>query len=389
MNAAETLLLQQMQQMAASFSLPRTGGSKDQSTSFQDMMEQAGKDTGAVEKEATETGSQSKKEPVQEKPEETAPVQEEQKDQETEKPQELHGDSNAMVYMMDLFRPEIVEAAEAEVLPETAPVELAAEAGEAIVPTAEAPEEAAPQAAAETAEIAEKPAEEAAPQELSRQESAEQTDRPAAETAEAPQQEVQRETVQREEAPVLRDETAEEAPEETKGEAAELNQPVFRNVEDTPVKVGEAQKPVDTQKPDMDEKLAAAIRQAAEDGAQRLEIKLSPANLGSITIEMTRDAGGALQVVLHAATGRAESLLTQHLDGLHAALQNYGQGQQVHVEVQRGQESQEQHMFQQADPDGRGQQHHERRQKQEEQPERSEDFLQRLRLGLISLDEAG
>ena len=44
MNVAENLLLQQMQQMAASFSLPQTGTSKDQSTSFQDMMEQAGKD---------------------------------------------------------------------------------------------------------------------------------------------------------------------------------------------------------------------------------------------------------------------------------------------------------------------------------------------------------
>lgn len=375
-----------MQQMAASFSLPQTGTSKDQSTSFQDMMEQAGKDTGAVEKETPESDDQGKKEPVQGEQEEKAPVQETEKDQETGKPQELHGDPNAMACMMELFRPEIVDAPQMEAA-EAAPVESSAAPAEALLPGTEAETAAAPETA-EMIQTAEEPAAEAAPEELPEQEVLQQTDRPAEETADAPQQEVQREAVRREDAPVLRDATVEESPEEAKGEAAELSQPVFRDAETAPVKVGEAQRTVDTQEPDMDGKLAAAIRQATEEGAQRLELKLSPANLGSITIEMTRDVSGALQIVLHAATGRAESLLTAHLDGLHAALQNYGQGQQVHVEVQRGQESQEQHMFQQADPDGQGQHHQRQQQKREETPERSEDFLQRLRLGLISLDEA-
>ena len=111
-----------------------------------------------------------------------------------------------------------------------------------------------------------------------------------------------------------------------------------------------------------------------------MEIRLTPQNLGALTIEMTKDANGALQVVLHAANSRTAGLLDQHLNGLHAALQNYSQ-EPVQIEVQRGEESQQQHFQQQADPDGRGRQ---RQQRQETQEETSHgDFLQKLRLGLF------
>ena len=58
------------------------------------------------------------------------------------------------------------------------------------------------------------------------------------------------------------------------------------------------------------------------------------------------------------------------------------------MEVQRSQESQEQHLFQHADPDGRGnqQRREEQHQQQQEEEHSSGDFLQKLRLGLVSLE---
>ena len=136
----------------------------------------------------------------------------------------------------------------------------------------------------------------------------------------------------------------------------------------------------------MENQLADVIRGAAQTGTERIQIHLAPQNLGSLVIEMTKDANGALQVVLHTSNAKAAGVLNQHLDGLHNALQSYGQ-EEVRVEVQRGQESQEQH-FKQADPDGRGQ--HQQRQQQERHEEDSvngQEFLQKLRLGLFGTDE--
>ena len=44
-------------------------------------------------------------------------------------------------------------------------------------------------------------------------------------------------------------------------------------------------------------------------------------------------------------------------------------------------------MFQQADPDGRGQQQRQQQEKRQETEDSSEDFMQKLRLGLTSLTE--
>ena len=180
----------------------------------------------------------------------------------------------------------------------------------------------------------------------------------------------------------VRADNGEDAPEE----APVGEQPVFHETRAVPVKVGERYEAVDTQKPEMDNQLADAIRSAAQAGTERIQIRLAPQNLGSLVIEMTKDANGALQVVLHTSNARAAGVLNQHLDGLHTALQNYGQ-EEVHVEVQRGQESQEQH-FKQADPDGRGQQQSRQQQeRREETPENGQEFLQKLRLGLFGTDE--
>ena len=108
------------------------------------------------------------------------------------------------------------------------------------------------------------------------------------------------------------------------GEAAELTEQVFHDVKAAPIKVAEHYEPVDTQEPEMDAKLANTILDAAANGVEKMQIQLTPANLGSITIDLTRDANGALEVVIHATTSKAAGLLSQHLDGLHTALQSYG-----------------------------------------------------------------
>ena len=163
------------------------------------------------------------------------------------------------------------------------------------------------------------------------------------------------------------------------------SQPLFHDVKAAPVKVGENFQ-LDTQEPDMDANLADTIRFAAQQGLQQIEIRLSPENLGNLTIKLTQAADGTLQVVLHAANARAASLLNQHMDGLNAALQVHSQNSEVRVEVQRNEDSQQtQQQQQQTDPNGHNQQQQEQQRRQES--EHSEDFVQRLRLGLFGLDD--
>ena len=160
---------------------------------------------------------------------------------------------------------------------------------------------------------------------------------------------------------------------------------LFKDVKAAPVKVGENFQ-LDTQEPEMDANLANAIRYAAQQGMKQIEIKLSPENLGSLTIKVTQGIDGSLQVVLHASNAKAANLLTQHLDGLNTALQGYGQTQ-VHVEVQRNENSQQsEQQQQQANPDGHNQQQHQQQQRRQEEG-RSQDFVQRLRLGLYGLED--
>lgn len=216
-------------------------------------------------------------------------------------------------------------------------------------------------------ETPQQPVEEAPVQEQQQQTAPE---RPVEQT-EKPEQEMPEVRVERDEEPV--------------DEAPAPEQPVFHETQSVPVKVGERYETVDTQQPEMDDQLANTIRAAVQTGQEHIEIRLAPQNLGSLVIEMTRDTAGVLQVVLHAATPKAEGLLNQHLSGLHSALQGYGQ-EEVRLEVQRGQESEQQH-FRQADPDGRGQQHNRQQQERREEEQGSEEFMQKLRLGLFGVED--
>ncbi len=168
--------------------------------------------------------------------------------------------------------------------------------------------------------------------------------------------------------------------------SAMADKPLFKDVKAAPVKVGENFQ-LDTEQPDMEAELAETIRYAAQQGLRQIEIKLSPENLGSLTIRLTQSADGALQVVLRTGTAKAASLLHQHMDGLNAALQGYGQNSEVRVEVQRNEDSQQaqQQQQQQTDPNGHNRQNQEQQQRQEES--HSGDFLQKLRLGLFSPED--
>ena len=388
MTNVENALLRQMQKMAASLGAMQGAVNKDKgnqaAVSFQEMMQQSG-------------GKVSSKQPAKDAPAEKPVKGEEEnleegslpveKQEEALKPENLAGNPNAVV--MELFRPEIVEGAGEQA---AEPI-LAAIPEETVQETAmdlegQSPELETGVDAGVGAEVSmeQQPrdfgqAMEEAPvqQETTQPVQVRQEDAPEQAVEEVDKPDDLPDTVE------VKVENLEEG-EETSGESAAAGQAVFHETESVPVKVGERYETVDTQKPEMENQLADVIRGAAQTGTERIQIHLAPQNLGSLVIEMTKDANGALQVVLHTSNAKAAGVLNQHLDGLHNALQSYGQ-EEVRVEVQRGQESQEQH-FKQADPDGRGQ--HQQRQQQERHEEDSvsgQEFLQKLRLGLFGTDE--
>lgn len=388
MTNVENALLRQMQKMAASLGAMQGAVNKDKgnqaAVSFQEMMQQSG-------------GKVSSKQPAKDAPAEKPVKGEEEnleegrlpveKQEEELKPENLAGNPNAVV--MELFRPEIVEGAGEQ----TAEPILAAIPEETVQETAMDLEGQSPEL--ETGVDAGVGAEvsmEQQPRDFGQAMEEAPVQQETAQPVQVRQEDAPEQAVEEVDKPDDLPDTVEvkvenlEEGEETSGESAAAGQAVFHETESVPVKVGERYETVDTQKPEMENQLADVIRGAAQTGTERIQIHLAPQNLGSLVIEMTKDANGALQVVLHTSNAKAAGVLNQHLDGLHNALQSYGQ-EEVRVEVQRGQESQEQH-FKQADPDGRGQ--HQQRQQQERHEEDSfngQEFLQKLRLGLFGTDE--
>lgn len=167
-------------------------------------------------------------------------------------------------------------------------------------------------------------------------------------------------------------------------ELEQASQPLFSNTESIPVKVGE-NAPLDTESPEFGENLAGQLTHALEQGEQKLTLRLSPGSLGSVTVEMTRAGDGSLHVILHAATEKASSLLTDHAAELGSLLQSGGRTP-VQVEVYRQEEG---HGFQQQDQNaqsgGNGQSSRQQRERRYPAQE-GQDFVQRLRLGLIVQD---
>ena len=397
MTSVDNTLLKQMQKMAANLSAMQSANTKDKgnqaAVSFQDMMQKSSGKVSEKTAASDKTGADEKPaaaEKAEEALEEAKSLPVQAKKDEELKPENLAANPNVAV-MLDLLRPEIVETVV------EAPVEAAVEA---------LPEEAIPQAnlnledqtpQMETAVDTNVGAEvsmEQQPKEFGEamQEAPAQTDAPVQQqqTVETQQEAAPEQThaVEQTEKPDLPEHVEVKAESETEteeptGEMGVQETPVFHEAEAVPVKVGERYEMVDTQEPQMEQKLADTIQAAAQQGNERIQIHLAPQNLGSLVIEMTKDASGALQVVLHTSNAKAAGVLSQHLDGLHNALLGYGH-EEVHVEVQKGQESQQQDFKHQADPDGHSQnQRQQQHQEHRESGENGQEFLQKLRLGLF------
>lgn len=165
-------------------------------------------------------------------------------------------------------------------------------------------------------------------------------------------------------------------------EDAQMEAPLFEDVKAVPVKVGEAPK-AETPKP-VEEQIAPKVSQALANGETRVELELTPENLGKVTVEMTWSKDGGLVVQIHAENRETQNLLNKNMSGLESLLSRETQ-QEVRVEVPRQEESQRQDLYEQQQEHHRQRQQEEHRQSQEHSGD-SEAFMQQLRLGLIPMD---
>ncbi len=165
----------------------------------------------------------------------------------------------------------------------------------------------------------------------------------------------------------------EEAPRQVETEA-----PVFREVREIPVKVGEAPR---TEKAPVAQQILPKVHQALADGETHVELQLEPESLGKISVELVMRRDGGLVVQIHAENSRTESLLAKDAGNL-AALIGRDAAQEVRVEVPRQEDSQRQDLYDQQQQQ-RQQQQQQQQQRQERRGGSSEDFLHQLRLGLV------
>lgn len=159
--------------------------------------------------------------------------------------------------------------------------------------------------------------------------------------------------------------------------------PVFQDVREIPVKVGEAPAAEETPETPVEDQIGPKLAEALKSGDTRVEIQLAPDTLGKVTVEVTLREDGTLHIALHAENSQTRGLLERSADNLMAMLGRDAR-QEVQVEVPRQQESQQQNFY-----DGQqGREHQGRQQEQEHQQERQggEDFLHQLRLGLVPGD---
>lgn len=161
---------------------------------------------------------------------------------------------------------------------------------------------------------------------------------------------------------------------------------LFRRVETVPIKVAQPQQ-AELPAENMVKQIALPLKDALAQGASKMEVSLSPRNLGTLTVEITRSGDGSLYILLSAATEKAANLLEHHSSGIQNLLAGDSQAQ-VRIEVQHQGEHQTLQQFLNPEGQGRGQQGRQQQRQQTQTREMAEDFVQQLRLGLIGLDEA-
>ena len=176
---------------------------------------------------------------------------------------------------------------------------------------------------------------------------------------------------------------------EVNPETVEVNVPLFKDVETAPIKVAEAPERAE-KAPDVEQQVVEKLTNVLENGETKVEIQLDPAELGKLTIELTRSADGTLSILMNAENSQTRGLLERHIGSLQETLSDRGQ-QNVQITVNQGaetqrqgnQENQEQYNNFQDNSSGRQGEQQQRR----HETRSGEDFLQQLRLGLIPLEE--
>lgn len=158
---------------------------------------------------------------------------------------------------------------------------------------------------------------------------------------------------------------------------------VFQEVREIPVKVGEApaaEKTVETQPVEV--QIGEKLTEALQSGETRVEIQLTPENLGKVTVEVTLNQEGTLHITLHAENPATRNLLARDMSGLQMMLARDTQ-QDVRVEIPQQQENHNIYDQQQGRQQHQNPQQH---QQHQERRENAEDFLHQLRLGLIPME---
>lgn len=175
--------------------------------------------------------------------------------------------------------------------------------------------------------------------------------------------------------------------EEMEANVEQQSQPVFRDVKAAPVKVADVQRPVDVEEPQAPQQIAQNVLNALEQGQSVVRLQLNPANLGSVTIEISRDAAGQLTIFMNPETVRAANILTEHSSSLMATLANNGEFTVV-IGITMPEDPENAGMM--MNPDGHNNQNpedEEDEKKKKRQPRtegvNAADFLSQMRLGLV------
>lgn len=175
--------------------------------------------------------------------------------------------------------------------------------------------------------------------------------------------------------------------EEMEANIEQQSQPVFHDVKAAPVKVGDVQRTVDVEEPEAPQQIAQNVLNALEQGQSVVRLQLNPANLGNVTIELSRDAAGQLTIVMNPETVRAANILTEHSSSLMATLANNGEFT-VMIAITMPEDAENAGMMMNPDGhNGRNPEDEDDEKKKKHQPRtegvNAADFLSQLRLGLV------
>ncbi len=352
--------------------MPVLGKQDQSSTSFEELMS----------KKSQQAETPDAKNPQEPEQEEAAPAV---GNEETTKPTAEQEEAAAAVLTAPVVLPEAVVVVEEETaaVPEAVPqVAVGQEEAVAVAAVVQEPV----QAQGPQLQTAGQPTEEAAPETISQQAPQPQPQEAPVEEA-APQESRQETGTQtRSDRPTVENVHTKPQEETSDGEEAPAEAPVFDRVEAVPVKVAAAKsESVELETPRAPEQIVRQVAQAMDQGETRVELTLSPENLGRLTVEISRDSSGTLSVTITAANPKAAALLEQHTGNLSNLLMAKNDQAEVRVEVRSNEEAQQQFL----NPDDS----HNRGQQQRQQQEQhsgggdSKEFLQKLRLGLVSFTE--